>query len=282
MPVEYSFDGELFLVEDAASVQSLYKGFFGTPFKGKGDKLELSPEEALYLMDVRNASCKKGGKEQSFNALAKQFKDRKKFLARYFCMRDWRDRGLVARPVSEASGSYGRAPSVKYPSTDYKSPRVKAKALFFPDDLFAVIDEPEEGAKLYDEEWFGQYATYKSRKHGSFLKLDAYETVFLARHGGMKLNVSVESVVKEAVKRRPDFESLYAVFEDWRLRGFVLKTGFKFGTHFRLYFPGARANASNDEWVHSKHVIHVFPRDARLLISEWARAIRVAHGVKKT
>ena len=30
------------------------------------------------------------------------------------------------------------------------------------------------------------------------------------------------------------------------------------------------------------HVIHVFPRDAKLLISEWARAIRVAHSVRKT
>jgi tRNA splicing endonuclease len=29
-------------------------------------------------------------------------------------------------------------------------------------------------------------------------------------------------------------------------------------------------------------VIHVFPKDQKLLISEWARAVRVAHGVKKT
>jgi hypothetical protein len=34
--------------------------------------------------------------------------------------------------------------------------------------------------------------------------------------------------------------------------------------------------------MHSKHVIHVFPRKAKMLISEWARAIRVAHSVKKT
>src|SRR5208283_5057149 len=38
----------------------------------------------------------------------------------------------------------------------------------------------------------------------------------------------------------------------------------------------------NDKWVHSLHVIHVFPRDAKLLISEWSRAIRVAHSVRKT
>ena len=34
--------------------------------------------------------------------------------------------------------------------------------------------------------------------------------------------------------------------------------------------------------IHSKHVIHVFPKESRLLISEWARAIRVAHSVRKT
>jgi tRNA splicing endonuclease len=61
-----------------------------------------------------------------------------------------------------------------------------------------------------------------------------------------------------------------------------MKTGFKFGTHFRLYFPGASPVKANADWMHSKHVIHVFPRKHKLLISEWARAIRVAHSVKKT
>jgi tRNA splicing endonuclease len=89
-------------------------------------------------------------------------------------------------------------------------------------------------------------------------------------------------VAAEARSRRPDFPALYSVYEDFRLRGYVVKTGFKFGTHFRLYFPGASPSLETGEWMHSKHVIQVFPREARLLISEWARAIRVAHGVKKT
>jgi len=74
---------------------------------------------------------------------------------------------------------------------------------------------------------------------------------------------------------------MYAVYEDWRKRGYVVKTGFKFGTHFRIYFPGA-SPVKEDKWIHSKHVLHVFPREQKLLISEWARAVRVAHGVKKT
>jgi tRNA splicing endonuclease len=75
---------------------------------------------------------------------------------------------------------------------------------------------------------------------------------------------------------------MYQVYEDWRLRGYVLKTGFKFGTHFRLYLPGASPARTPDEWIHSKHVVHAFPRTEKMVISEWARAIRVAHSVKKT
>ena len=63
----------------------------------------------------------------------------------------------------------------------------------------------------------------------------------------------------------------------------MIKTGFKFGTHFRVYFPGARPMQSDgSSWTHSKHVIHVFPKESKLLISEWARVIRVAHSVRKT
>lgn len=282
LAVKIEFEEGRLIVSDPASVSAVDKGFFGIPVNGKKDKLELSPEEALYLIDVRNAECTTGNRKKTFNQVASKHREGKKFLARYYCYRDWRDRGIIARPISEASGNYGRSPVAKYPSKEFTPVTVNAKGLFFSDDLMTVIDDNEEGAKLFESSWFGQLGTYKARKHGQFLKLDAYETLFLARHAGLKFNVKEKRVQAEATKRRKDFLSLYDVYEDWRLRGFVLKTGFKFGTHFRLYFPGASPNLANEEWMHSKHVIHVFPREAKMLISEWARAIRVAHGVKKT
>ncbi|MBI5229167.1 tRNA-intron lyase [Candidatus Micrarchaeota archaeon] len=281
MAVRFEFvDGEL-IVNDLISVQALDKGFFGTEYEGKKTELKLMPEEALYLMDVRNAECYRKGKSISFNQVASKFQG-KKFLARYFCYRDWRDRGIIARSMEEASGNYGRSPIQRYPFQEFTCPKIKSRGLFFYDDLMSVIDEEAEGMELYEKHWFGQWGTYKAKKHGRLLKLDAYETLFLTRHGGYRLNIKEKRFVKEATKRRPDFLSLYEVYEDWRLRGFVLKTGFKFGTHFRVYFPGASPSLKGDEWVHSKHVIHVFPRESKMLISEWARAIRVAHGVKKT
>ncbi len=282
MAVEYELEDGKLVVKDLISVQALDKGFFGTENPESKAQLVLMPEEALYLADVRNGVCRRNGREISFNDVARKFSKSRKFLARYYCFRDWRDRGLIARGISEARGDYGRSPVVKYPSKDDMPGKVKARALFFSDDLMAVVDDEEEGKRLYEEGWFGQYGTYKAKKHGRFLKLDAYETLFLMRHAGLKANLQEKRLVKECTKRRPDFLALYEVYEDWRLRAFVLKTGFKFGTHFRLYFPGASPALANDEWMHSKHVIHVFPRESKMLISEWARAIRVAHGVKKT
>ena len=83
-------------------------------------------------------------------------------------------------------------------------------------------------------------------------------------------------------KERDYAEQHYNVYEDWRLKGYVVKTGFKFGSHFRIYFPGASPGRTGEKWIHSKHVLHVFPKEQKLLISEWARAVRVAHSVKKT
>ena len=278
MAVELEWDEKGITPRDQASLQALLKGSFGLM---KSKRLELEPEEVLYLMDVRKASCKQNNREVSFNKIASKYQG-PKFLARYYCYKDWRDRGLIARPIREAKGAYGRSPVVNYPSKKYTCPRVNAKGLFYYDDFMSIIDDDSIGEELYLNHWFGQFGTYKARKHGRYLKLDAYESLFLMKHGGYELNIKEKRLETEAKKRRPEFQSLYEVYEDFRLCGFVVKTGFKFGTHFRLYFPGASPNLENAKWMHSKHVVHAFPRSTRLLISEWARAIRVAHGVKKT
>ncbi|MEM4390137.1 MAG: tRNA-intron lyase [Candidatus Micrarchaeia archaeon] len=280
LSLKYLAERNLVVVEEPESVGALSRGFYGTMRKGI---IELFPEEALYLLDIRNARCfDEAGNEVKFNELASKFSTEKQ-MARYFTYKDWRDRGLIARPVSECEGGYGRSPVKRYPSAKFSPPKYTVRARFYPDDLWSVVDDEIVGRELYENYWLGQFGSYKAEQRGRLNKLDVYETLFLLRHGGLLLdNASEKSVVREAIRRRPDFLSLYEVFEDWRLRGFILKTGFKFGTHFRLYFPKASPTRSGEEWIHSRHVIHVFPRTTKLLISEWARAIRVAHSVKKT
>ena len=191
---------------------------------------------------------------------------------------------MIKRPFKT---SESQSAAVKeYPSSTLKLPNYKIEGIFFKSDLMTIVDDSENGKDLYENLWFGQYGSYKAADRGKLNKLDIYETAFLISKGMLRLqNTSSSEALKLATIRRKDFEKLYGVYADWREKGYVIKTGFKFGTHFRVYFPGAKPVKGEGEassWVHSKHVIHVFPKESKLLISEWARVIRVAHSVRKT
>ncbi len=268
-------------VREPQDVSSLQNGFYGEMKKGV---ISLEPEEALYMMDIRNASCiDEASNTYTFNDIASLFLKRKKLLARYLTFKDWRDRGLMTQPSAKAKGNYGRTSAKRYKGGTFRIDPYALQGVFFSDDLITIIDDEASGKELYEKYWIGQFGTYKAAHRGKIAKLDVYETLYLLKHGNLTLkNAKLDDVWKEADGRIKYFEDMYAVYEDWRNKGYVLKTGFKFGTHFRIYFPGASPVRENDEWIHSKHVVHIFPRRSKMLISEWSRAIRVAHSVKKT
>ncbi|MEM0481059.1 MAG: tRNA-intron lyase [Candidatus Aenigmatarchaeota archaeon] len=139
---------------------------------------------------------------------------------------------------------------------------------------------------LYLNYWIGQFGIYKNPEKGRFLTLDVFETLFLAENNfkiyldGKTSNFN--EILEIAKKKVENIEAAYEVYKDWRSKGYILKTGFKFGTHFRIYFPGASPAKKGKEWQHSKHVLHIFYKDVSLPMNEWARAVRVAHGVRKT
>lgn len=270
-------------VKEPESVSSLQNGYYGSMKKGI---IFLKPEEVLYIMDIRNGKVfDESGNQYSFNDVASTFLNIDKLLARYLTYKDWRDKGLILRYMDEAEGNYNRIHAKKYAHSEFKLDSYGFEGLFFPEDLQTVIDDEIVAKDLYEKHWLGQFGTYKAAHRGKIGKLDIYETIFLMKHGSLKLKnkeITLNKVLELAEDRIKYFSDMYSVYEDWRLRGYVIKTGFKFGTHFRLYFPGASPIREGDEWMHSRHVIHVFSRKSKMLISEWARAIRVAHSVKKT
>lgn len=276
-------------VEEPASFEKLHRNSFGTNRKGK---LFLEVEEALYALNFLRGTCKHGNGELSFNELAAMFsKDNPRLFIRYNAFRDWRDRGLILKRVEELDKSNVRKKpkiSRKYPARALKKIKLKSEAVWYPGSSFAVIEDESEGKLLFDDYWIGQWGIYKQDR-GCLLKLEFMEVVFLAKHFGLMVKdletgkpLTHGEILKQVIKEREYARQLYEVYEDWRLKSYVIKTGFKFGTHFRIYFPGASPKNESKEWIHSKHVIHVFPKDQKMLISEWARAVRVAHGVKKT
>jgi len=68
----------------------------------------------------------------------------------------------------------------------------------------------------------------------------------------------------------------YLVFRDLRNRGYIVKTGFKYGSEFRLY---ERGKSPGDG--HSDYLVKVETENQQISISDFSSYVRVAHGVKK-
>jgi len=96
------------------------------------------------------------------------------------------------------------------------------------------------------------------RNEGSWGHLSLLEIKYLAEKG-----VAGESL---------ESGDIYKVYKDLRNRGLIVKSGFKYGTHFRVY--------ENSMEEHSKYLVHLIPEKEE--IQKISRAVRVAHGVRKT
>lgn len=119
-------------------------------------------------------------------------------------------------------------------------------------------------------------ALHKSGFYGNLTKekqllLSLVEAAYLIKEGLLALNF--EQFIERASTIESDFMAKYAVYADLRAKGLILKTGFKFGSHFRVY------KATNQK--HSLDLIHVLPEEHVFSLPELARAVRLAHGVKK-
>jgi len=281
------------LVVRGPEVGHLHQMWIGSK---KKRELVLDPVEALYLVCGRNFAYKDERNESSTTLdLFSRFSGSERIFAKLAAYRDWRDRGLIIVPagrfLAEHAGKhFGNSPVITYPSEFVNLPDLSGITLNFllPDRFSFLLCSHELHFSLFEKYWFGQLGVYKQPEKDKILKLDLLETLYLAKHGarvlefGSKKELDFVDLLELTGRDKEEISALYDVYEEWRDRGYVVKTGFKFGTHFRIYFPGASPIRRGKEWIHSKHVIHVFPKASSMLMSEWARAVRVAHSVRKT
>jgi tRNA-intron endonuclease len=113
------------------------------------------------------------------------------------------------------------------------------------------------------------------------LELTLYEALFLLEKGTLRLvengtNIGTAKIYKNAVDEK-DFLRNYTVYKDLRERGYVVKTGFKFGAHFRVYARGEFTSEG-----HSSFLVHVVSEDAVMSFPELSRAVRLTQSVKKS
>jgi tRNA-intron endonuclease len=150
--------------------------------------------------------------------------------------------------------------------------KVKAKALYLGDRVL-VIDE-EEADSLHSSEFFGKFI-------GEGLQLSLLEAAYLLENKALLLRdpknsrkINYEQFIRKAKKIQPDFATRLNVYKDLKAKGLIVKTGFKYGTHFRVY-------KGDPEKEHALYLVHAVSTTYHSTWPEISRAVRLAHGVKK-
>lgn len=116
------------------------------------------------------------------------------------------------------------------------------------------------------------------------LVLDLKEALYLLEKEKLKIKikkhgkiVSAKALRTLAAKKEKHFFKKFTVFSDLRSRGYVVKTGFKFGFDFRVYPKGKKAGEAHTQWV-----IEIKTQDEFLKMPEFSRLVRMAQTLHTT
>ncbi|MBQ8016691.1 MAG: tRNA-intron lyase [Methanobrevibacter sp.] len=134
----------------------------------------------------------------------------------------------------------------------------------------------EEGSKrpvaLHEKSKFGKI-------EADFLHLSLIEACYLLEKG--RLNIYEDDVkcsigyLIDLIKQQ-DLYAKYIVYRDLKDRGFVIKTGFKYGSEFRLYNRGGGPGQG-----HSDYLVKIIFENYDINALDFASYVRVSHGVNK-
>lgn len=109
------------------------------------------------------------------------------------------------------------------------------------------------------------------------LVLDLFEAAYLLGKKKLEIvdsktkKISLEKLEQHAQKRDKCFHEKFVVFKELRDRGFVVKTGLKFGFDFRVYPPGKRPGQAHTQWV-----VNVATQNERFTMPQISRMIRLS------
>ncbi|EKQ54948.1 MAG: tRNA intron endonuclease [Methanobacterium sp. Maddingley MBC34] len=146
-----------------------------------------------------------------------------------------------------------------------------------------------------DAELIGELVIIKDKKavalsekshYGKFnqdeLQLSLMEAFYLQEKGKIKIldKKNQDKVISldemhELIQDK-DLIYRYMVYRDLRNRGYIVKTGFKYGSEFRLY---ERGKSPGDG--HSDFVVKVVTENQNISVLDFSSYVRVAHGVNK-
>lgn len=136
-----------------------------------------------------------------------------------------------------------------------------------------VIVKDENAHNLYNKRYYGNLTD-------SGLELSFIEALFLLTKNKIEIYDDDKLITKEDLTdiiRQKHIFSHYLVYKDLRIRGYIIKTGFKYGSDFRIY---ERGHAPGDG--HSNFLVKILSEEQEINVRDFSSYVRVAHGVRKT
>jgi tRNA-intron endonuclease, archaea type len=127
---------------------------------------------------------------------------------------------------------------------------------------------------------------YEKSRYGTALEdgrvqLTLIEAYYLLKKGKITLKtgnkkLNAEEFLKRCIRLEKNFWIRFAVYSDFRNRGYIIKTALKFGADFRVYNKGIKPGEDHARWI-------VYPVKETTVSTwyEFAAKNRVAHSTKK-
>jgi tRNA-intron endonuclease len=157
-------------------------------------------------------------------------------------------------------------------SADIAGGAIDADCRLIKDRVF--VFDADAAASIYGNGAFGKMTD-------GVLQMSLIETCYLMSKGIIK-KVSSENggrmkltdMMRSGRSAQDEFDLRFKAFSDMRDNGLTVKTGFKYGTHFRVY-------EGHPDSCHARFLVHSVDGPRVIMWPEISRAVRLAHGVKK-
>jgi tRNA-intron endonuclease len=155
-------------------------------------------------------------------------------------------------------------------------PAIKTDATFLEDRV--IVWDAQASETLYSNGFYGKMLDSER------LQLSLVESLYLFSRGIITVKdrkgkvFSFDAFIEKASEIESSFLRKYNAYKSLRDSRHVVKTGFKFGTNFRVY----RKVESLEKIPHSEYLVNVIPEDFEFRLPVMSGAVRLANSVRKT
>jgi tRNA-intron endonuclease len=139
-----------------------------------------------------------------------------------------------------------------------------------------IIEDDETLRKELAERGFGE-------QQEDYIIISPVEGLYLLENKRIKVmdimkkrSIDFKLLLTKLKKLDRDIDIKYFVYKDLRKKGYIVRTGLKYGSYFRVYEKGIRVGEGHSHWL-----VQPIKDISKTSIYDIAKAVRIAHSVRK-